>query len=384
MSANLISTVAQIITPDLVTRIASAVGLDKSLIDRALSAGVPALLAALGSLVSKPGGAAAVNAEVARQEPQLAQNLGPLLGGSGVASRIDAGSNTLRSLLGGQTMSSLASAVGRYAGIGEAGATGLMGLLGPVVMSVLSDQQRSSGRSPADIIAAQKDNIARALPAGVSKSLQGSGMLDWITADATQAARGDGQQGFEFQPAKGRAARREGAASSWVIPALAVAAIGLAWYLLSGPRTTDVAKAPPPVSKTEAPLTTGALPEPKEAAFPSLQSLAGMKVGDVDLGAQVTSAVNGMRDALQGVRDEATAQSAVDPLRRSVAEFGRVSGLASQLSPEMRKTLAAAIAAARPTIDGLCDKALQVPGAAALIKPTIDSIRSELDTLATA
>ena len=40
MSTNLISTVAQIITPDLVTRIAAAVGLDKSLIDRAMSAGV--------------------------------------------------------------------------------------------------------------------------------------------------------------------------------------------------------------------------------------------------------------------------------------------------------------------------------------------------------
>jgi hypothetical protein len=30
------------------------------------------------------------------------------------------------------------------------------------------------------------------------------------------------------------------------------------------------------------------------------------------------------------------------------------------------------------------EKALQIPGVGALIKPTIDSIRSELDTLATA
>jgi hypothetical protein len=66
-----------------------------------------------------------------------------------------------------------------------------------------------------------------------------------------------------------------------------------------------------------------------------------------------------------------------------VTDFEKVKGLADQLSPEMKTTLANAIAAARPTIDGLLDRALQIPGVAALIKPTIDSIRSELDTLAT-
>jgi hypothetical protein len=388
MSTNLISTIAQVFNSDLVARIASSLGLDKSMIDRALGAGTPALLAALGSLVSRPGGAAAVNAEVARQEPQLFQNLGPLIGGANMNTRIDAGSSTLKSLLGSQTMSQVANAVSRYSGIGEVGTTNLMGLLGPIVMSVLSDQQRSSGRSAADILVAQKDNIARALPAGVNDALGRTGMLDWFTssAKATESSYQPPQQGYEFQPTKGRSARKDGlgSGSSWIIPALAVLALGLAWYLFSGPRATEVAKNVPPPPKAESPITTGALPEPRPVAFPSLASLSGVKIGDIDVGSEVTSAMNGMRDALAGIRDEGTAKAALDPLKRSVAEFEKVKGLAGQLTPEMRSTLASAIASARPAIDGLFDKALAIPGVAALIKPTIDSIRSELDTLATA
>lgn len=388
MPTSLISTIAQVFNSDLVGRIASSFGLDKTLIERALGAGAPALLAALGSVASRPGGAEAVNAEVARQEPQLFQNLAPLIGGSAMNARIDAGSSTLKSLLGNYPMSQLVNAVSRYSGVGEVGTTNLMGLLGPIVMSVLSDQRRSTGRSAADIIMSQKDSIARALPGGVGDALANTGMLDWFTSGAKvpQSADEPQDQGFEFHPAK-RSARGDASRAGWIIPALAVLAVGLAWYLLSGPNTTDVAKNVPSVpspAKTEASITTGALPDLPKVEFPSLQSLAGVKAGDVDVGAKVTAAMNGMRDALAGIRDEASAQSALDPLARSATDFEQVKGLAGQLSPEMRTTLASAIAAARPTIDKLFDKALAIPGVAALIKPTIDSIRSELDTLATA
>jgi hypothetical protein len=386
MPQNLISTIAQVFNSDLVARIATSLGLDKSLIERTLGAGLPTLLAALGSLVSKPGGAAALNSEVLRQEPQLYQNLGPLIGGANMNARIDAGASTLKSLLGQSTMSQLINAVSRYSGVGEVGTTNLMGLLGPIVMSVLSDQQRSSGRSPADLIVAEKDNIARALPSGMADGLKRSGMLDWVTSKQAPEAYKAAEPEFEFRSAKGRKSgwNDVGSAPSWTIPALAVLAFGLAWYLLSGPSTTDVAKNAPPPPKVEAPLTTGALPEPRLAALPSLDSLRGIKVDDVDLGTQVTDAVNGLRGALAGVSDEASAQSALDPLKRSVTDFERVKGLADQLSPELKRTLASAIAGARPVLDGLFDKALQIPGVSGIIKPTIDSIRSELDTLATA
>jgi len=245
-----------------------------------------------------------------------------------------------------------------------------------------------SAISATGAIYAIRRSLFRPVPAGVTDALGKKGVLDWLasSAKAPESSHQPAEQGFEFQPAKGRSARKDGlgSGSSWIIPALAVLALGFAWYLLSGPSTTEVAKNVPPPPKAEAPITTGALPEPRPVEFPSLASLSGVKIGDIDVGSEVTSAMNGMRDALAGIRDEGTAKAALDPLRRSVSDFEKVKGLAGQLTPEMRSTLASAIASARPAIDGLFDKALAIPGVSALIKPTIDSIRSELDTLATA
>ena len=58
---------------------------------------------------------------------------------------VHTGTSTLTSLLGGTTTSALTNAIGQYAGIGDAGSKSLMGLLGPVVMGVLGQQQRASG-----------------------------------------------------------------------------------------------------------------------------------------------------------------------------------------------------------------------------------------------
>ena len=170
----------------------------------------------------------------------------------------------------------------------------------------------------------------------------------------------------------------------WLIPALALlAAGGLAWYLLSGPSPTETAAVQPP-TKIESPLTTGALPERPAIDFPSLENLRGIKVGDVDFGAQVADAVNGLRSSLEGITDETSAKSAMAPLEGSIGEFNKLAGMLSQLSPQNRQSLANAIAATKPMLDQLFDKALTVPGVSALIKPSIDSIRTELNTLATA
>jgi hypothetical protein len=42
------------------------------------------------------------------------------------------------------------------------------------------------------------------------------------------------------------------------------------------------------------------------------------------------------------------------------------------------------IAGVLPAINGLCDKALAMPGVASVARPTIDELRARLDSLATA
>ena len=243
MSTNLVSTITQVLSSNFVSRVSSSLGLDGAQVEKALQAGGPALLAALTSLVSKPGGAAKLADTVAQQQPGVLTSLANMIGGSGQKALIDTGVSTLTSLLGGSTTSALTNAVGQYAGIGEGGSKSLMGMLGPVVMGVLGQQQRASGLDAtglANLLASQKDNIARALPAGFASYLSGTGILDRITGPTARP-----------EPAYARSPSTSTTTPSWLLPALGILAIGaLAWYLFSGPAKQTVATLP---TKVETP-----------------------------------------------------------------------------------------------------------------------------------
>ena len=256
MATNLISNITQVLSSDLVARIASSLGLDKTLAEKALQAGVPGLLAALTSFVSKPAGAAALNAAIAQQQPGVLSSLATMIGGSAQKSLIDSGTSALTSLLGGTTTSALTKAVSQYAGIGDSGSKSLMGLLGPVVMGVLGQQQRTSGLDAtglANLLTSQKDNITRALPAGFSKYLGETDILDNLVGSIDQrrpsaatASSGSSRPGYSASSTQ----RPSGASfmqPGWLIPALVALALGgFAWHWISRPSLQETAATPPP------------------------------------------------------------------------------------------------------------------------------------------
>ena len=57
MATNLISGVMQFLTPDMIAKIAAALGLDRSLVQKAIGGAIPALLASLADVASTPNGA---------------------------------------------------------------------------------------------------------------------------------------------------------------------------------------------------------------------------------------------------------------------------------------------------------------------------------------
>ena len=57
MATNLVSLIMQFLTPDMIGRIASALGLDRTNTQTAIGAAVPGLLAGLCGVATQPGGA---------------------------------------------------------------------------------------------------------------------------------------------------------------------------------------------------------------------------------------------------------------------------------------------------------------------------------------
>ena len=296
MATNLVSEIAEVLSPTITSRIASALGLNQTSTEKAIVAAIPAILATLASYVSKPQGAAKLNDVVAKQEPGVLSSLASVIGEPGQKALIDQGAAVLSSLIGGKTSSALTSAVGQYAGIDGGGAKNLLGLLAPVVLGVLGHEKRDSGLDAsglANLLTSQQSNITRALPSGFSKYLTGTGILDDVSVQAAKAT-----------------ARASSASTSptlwWILGAIALLALGaLAWSLLRHHhhRPTEVAP-----SNVETPNVA----QPSEAPYATLLAkLQGIKAGDVDVGQLATSAVNDLYSSLVGIKDAPTAQSAV-------------------------------------------------------------------------
>ena len=189
MASNLVSLVMQFLTPDMVDRIGAAVGLDRNIAQSAVGASVPGLLAALNGVASQPGGAQKLAEAAERQSDTLGSLVG-LLADGGQSSVIEKGSRMLSWLLGGGNRYALAGAIGKFVGLSQRASGSLLGMLIPVVMGTIAQQQGArplNADGLADLLAAQKDNIAAALPPGFGNLLAGAGFLDSAGSGARMA-----------------------------------------------------------------------------------------------------------------------------------------------------------------------------------------------------
>ena len=382
MATNLVSVVMQLLTPDMIAKIASALGLDRSLAQKAIGGAIPALLASLADFASTPNGARQLTNTLNQQSGSL-ENLKDLMGGSGQNSLAETGSNMLSGLFGGGTLDTMAQTIGKFAGIGEGASKSMLGMLGPLVLGALGQQQRSAGLDAsglASLLTSQKDQIAAAIPSGLADQLSAAGLIDGATgsvrsgAAAASAAAGRiaeaSARTVSRPPQAASAAARTTAASQWPYWLLAAVALGgLAWYALGRPGDDKVAQVPPPSMTQTAAGTVGVAP-------------TDLTVGGVNLANQINSSVGSIRTLLPGITDAASAEAALPKLRETTAQLNEVSSLATQLSPEGKSALIKLIVAATPTINQMCDKVLATPGAGDIAKPAIDELRAKLDALA--
>jgi hypothetical protein len=383
---NLVSLVTQFLTPDLIGRIAVALGLDRNIVQTAVNAAVPALLAAFTGAAAKPGGAQGLTDAIKQQSGTL-DAFAKTIGSGEQSSLIDTGSRLLTSLLGGQDQSALASAVGRFSGLGQSASNSLLGMLAPVIMGAIGRQigtHNVDANNVANLLNSQKSQIAQALPSGFGNLLGGTRVLDALATTAGAATVGAGQVGRAAATATDQAAQYVGATARdvgtaaqraagatrssvpmwlyWLVPLLILG--GLLWYVLNN-QPTQVAQNQP----------TQVTPQ---AATPT----PGVVVSGVDVGKQVNDSITALRASLQSITDEASAKSALPKLHDVQTQMDKVTNLIGQLSPEQRKVIVGLVGPSMATLNQLFDKVLAIPGVGEALKPTIDALKADLTTLA--
>jgi Bacterial protein of unknown function (DUF937) len=384
MAANLVSVVMQFLTPDMIAKIASALGLDRTVAQKAIGGVVPALLASLADVASTPTGARQVANTLAQQQPGSLESLKGLIGSSGQNNLAETGSNMLSGLFGGGALDTMAQSIGKFAGLDGGSSKSLLGMLGPVVLGALGQQQRSAGLDAgglASLLASQKDQIAAAIPPGLADQLSAAGLIDRAAGGLRSGAAAASAAGSRIAGVSDRtiagasqaaSATTGAAASQWPYWLAGLAVLGgLLWYALGRPGGDTVAEMQRPAATRPATGTVGMAP-------------SDLTIGGVNLTNQVNSSVGALRSVLPTITDAASAQAALPKLRDATAQLNEVSNRAAKLTPEGKTALAKLIAAATPTINQMCDKVLATPGVGDIAKPAIDELRGKLDTLSRA
>ncbi len=385
MATNLVSSVLQMLPPEVIGRLASALGLDRTMAQKAIGAAVPAILASLAGLVSKSGGAHQLSDMLAQQKPGGLDSVLGALGGSSqaVRSSSEQGFDMLSAAMGGGGLNALTSALGDYAGLGTGKSESLLGLLAPFVMGGLAKQQAKSSLDAgglASLLKSQGDQITAALPQGFADQLRDSGFLDTLDSDLRRkaeslaSATSTAAHQIRDMGETTYAASRSATASApqgmttwpfWLAGLAILAGIGL-FYMSGVDKDTEVAQQP---AKTVPAQTTGLA-----SATPTAAELTGV----------MTSSVNGMRNVLQGISDPASAQAALPKLQQMNADLDKLRDAATRLPPEARSTLANQLTTMTPAFNQLCERVLAIPGVAAVAKPLIDSMRTKLDAISRA
>ena len=362
MATNLVSLVMQFLTPDMVGRIATALGFDRNKVQSAISGAVPGLLAALNNVATQPGGAQRL-ADAARQQTSSLGNFASMLATGGQSSF--QASQVLSSLVGNQNQNALTEAIAKFTGLGQ-GATGsLLGMLAPIVIGIIGKHQSAAGgldaKGIANLFASQKDNIAAALPSGLGSLLSGTGMLNSLGGAARTATAASSDAIREASATRlVDAARQRGATAStssnwlyWLLPLAAAAALLI--YFAARPT--------------------------EEVAQQGMSKVQNAAIVAPDLGKQITNSITSLRTTLDGITDVASARAALPKVQEAASQIDKSGVEVGQLSADQRKLVAGLINPLMPAFNQLCDKVLAIPGVAEVLKPSVDAVKAKLTTL---
>jgi hypothetical protein len=356
---NIVSTIMQFLTPMITNKIASSLGMNNTIVNTAIGALLPSILAGLVGKASTPAGAAALSSTLANQDSNLLGSFAGMLGGAGQNALVNNGTSALSGLLGGSATNALTGALGKFAGVDQKASGSLIGMLTPVILGQLAQTQKSSGLDAgglAKMLDGQKGNISAAIPSGFADLLKGSGLLDSVGGTAKVATPSMDAPRMPSVPAA--------PSFNWIPWAVGAVALATAFFVF-GNKTAPVAVSP------AAKVTTPATPTVVTPAVPAVAA-------NTEALDQAKKLISGLTSTLGGIKDEASAKAALPQLTSSSTALDMLTKLTGGLAPAAKSPVIAMVEAAIPQLKPLIEAALKIPGAEAVLKPVLEGIMTKM------
>ena len=397
---NIVSLAMNMLTPAIIGRIATALGINPTIAQMAVTAAIPAIFGGIAGKAAQPAGLGVLTGLLGQQNPSMLGNLASMIGGGNQSSLVSGGTSALNALFGNSTADALAGAISKFAGVPAAGSASLLGMLAPVALGTLAQQQKSAGLDAgglASLLAGQKDNIAAAMPKGFGDLLKGSGLLDGMAPSApsmgTPSMSSVAAAAASTAAAAGMSAKSAvtGAASGVTQAASATASrVGAGMQDAGRAAASHIPSAPTAPSggmMKWLPLLAALAAAVLGYSFwqtsrgPAV-STSKIMYNNVDVGAKASSLYEGLKTSIAGIKDEASATASLPKLREHVGALGDMRDIAEKLPADSRKSLAGIFQGLVPGLEGLVITALKAPGASDVVKPVLEQVIERMKGLA--
>lgn len=331
---NIIDIITKLISSgDTLKKLASLLDTDESQAGKAIGAAIPAIVASLIGVASKPEGASKLSGILSDQPDDFPDDLSTMFG---FAAEQGAGSDNPLSALTGGGLGKLVGALSKFTKLGEGGIGKLIGMLTPLILGILKKQSKGMDAAGlASMLLGQKSAVKSAMPAGLGSVLASAipsvgNLFDEASDTAAAAADQVKQTGSSI----GR----------WIMPLIL---IGLALLVL-----------------------------PKMCSGPSDagKDAIGTASDGTQMIADITGQIKDATSALTSITDPASAATAVPKLEAVNQKLTGMASLWSKLPGAVQSTVSAAL---KPMIDKLekaAAPALMLPVAGPQIKPLVDKM----------
>jgi hypothetical protein len=380
---NIVDLISSQLTGDVLGKLGGLVGGTQQQTQSASAAAVPALLQVFGKLASSRSGAEQLAGAMGGLDLSTLGNLAGLLGGGNASSLANTGGSILGQLLGGgSNLTKLAGMLASFVGSQPGMMQKLLTYLAPIALGVVAKQftGRPDAAGVQRLFSEQASNISGALPKGLSLG----DVASFFASEPEPAARVTTSHGQRHEPSHGH--RHEPASSgfpSWLLPLLALAALGVGAYLFTRPKPEEK-RAVAVTEQKVGPVTdrvTEVIEERGNQIVDTVQEVLTIDpkfLEAVKVGTTATELFGGLTKTLSGVTDEASARAAVPTLEGFGPLLETLETEAGRLPAEEKPALTEFLGKNLGLLQKVINTAMAIPGVkdilGAVVTPMVETL----------
>jgi hypothetical protein len=372
---NIVDLISSQMTPDVLGKLGGLIGASESQTKTATSAAVPALLNVFAKMAGTPSGSDQLAKAMGGLDLGMLGNLAGLLGGSQASGLGGLGGNLLTSLLG-NNLSSIVGTIASFAGMQPGIMKTLLTYLAPMVLGMVAKQftGKPDAAGVSRLFSEQAGNIRGSLPAGLS------------LGDFGGTSSGPVRSGSHSHDTARHGGHSHEAASGglpgWLLPLLALGALGIGWYLWNQSQNQAKKEEVRPVAVKETVRQDGPVTIREEEVVATRGKDVIDIVADeisidpkfleaVRIGKNATELFGGLTSVLKGVTNEETAKLALPELEKLAPMLTSLEDEAGKLPAEEKPAFASFVGKNLGLLSKVIDTVMAIPGVKDLLGPVV-------------